>query len=74
MAESRDDLSRYLTEHGIGNSQAHKRNDWHSVFFPSRCDLPGLDSFYSRMLHIPCGWWLSDGDREFIVNTIRRGW
>jgi dTDP-4-amino-4,6-dideoxygalactose transaminase len=74
MAESRDDLSRYLTEHGVGNSQAHKRNDWHSVFFSSRCELPGLDSFYSRMLHIPCGWWVSDGDRAFIVDTIRRGW
>jgi dTDP-4-amino-4,6-dideoxygalactose transaminase len=74
LAERRDALSRYLTEHGIGNSQAHKRNDLHSVFACSRRELPGLDSFYSRMLHIPCGWWVSDEDREFIVDTIRRGW
>jgi len=74
LAERRDDLSRYLMEHGIGNSQCHKRNDLHSVFASSRCDLPGLDSFYSRMLHIPCGWWVSDDDREFIVDTIRQGW
>jgi perosamine synthetase len=74
LAERRDDLSCYLTSHGIGNSQAHKRNDLHSVFASSRCELPGLDSFYSRMLHIPCGWWVSDEDREFIVDTIRRGW
>lgn len=74
LAERRDDLSRYLTEHGIGNSQAHKRNDWHSVFTSSRRELPGLDSFYSRMLHIPCGWWVSDEDREYIVDTIRKGW
>ncbi len=74
LAERRDDLSRYLTEHGIGNSQAHKRNDLHSVFASSRRALPGLDSFYSRMLHIPCGWWVSNEDREFIVDTIRQGW
>jgi dTDP-4-amino-4,6-dideoxygalactose transaminase len=74
LAERRDDLSRYLTEHGIGNSLAHKRNDMHSVFASSRRGLPGLDSFYSRMLHIPCGWWVSDEDREFIAEMIRRGW
>jgi dTDP-4-amino-4,6-dideoxygalactose transaminase len=74
LAERRDDLGRYLSEHGIGNSQAHKRNDLHSVFASSRRELPGLDSYYSRMLHIPSGWWVSDRDREFIVDTIRRGW
>jgi len=74
LAERRDELSRRLTEHGIGNSQAHRRNDLHSVFVASRRELPGLDSFYSRMLHIPCGWWVGDEDREYIVDTIRRGW
>lgn len=74
LTERRDDLSRFLTEHGIGNSQAHKRNDLHSVFASSRRELPGLDSFYSRMLHIPCGWWVNNADREFIVETIRQGW
>jgi dTDP-4-amino-4,6-dideoxygalactose transaminase len=74
LAENRDDLARYLTEHGIENSQCHKRNDWHSVFSSSRCDLPGLDSFYSRMLHIPCGWWVTDEDRERLVSLIKHGW
>jgi perosamine synthetase len=74
LAERRDDLSRYLTEHGIGNSQAHKRNDLHSVFSTSRCELPGVDSFYSRMLHIPCGWWVTDEERDYIFNVIKAGW
>lgn len=73
LAERRDDLSRHLTEHGIGNSQVHKRNDWHTIFADSRCELPGLDLFYSRMLHIPCGWWLTTQDAEFIVDVIRKG-
>lgn len=74
LADSRDDLSRYLTERGIGNSTVHKRNDRHSVFAGSRCELPGLDSFYSRMLHIPCGWWVTDEDRDRIADLLRRGW
>ena len=74
LAERRDDLSRMLEGHGIGNSLAHRRNDEHSVFASSRCALPGLDRFYSRMLHIPCGWWVSDEDREYIADTLKRGW
>jgi len=74
LAERRDDLMRYLSENGIANSQVHKRNDCHSLFSSSRCELPGLDAFYSRMLHIPSGWWVSDEDREFIADTIRKGW
>jgi perosamine synthetase len=74
LAERRDDLSRYLAEQGIANSLVHRRNDLHSVFSSSRRELPGLDRFYARMLHIPCGWWVGEEDREYIAETIRRGW
>jgi len=67
-------LSRHLAAHGIGNSKAHRRNDLHSVFAGSRAPLPGLDRFYARMLHIPCGWWVDDESRERIVDVVRRGW
>jgi dTDP-4-amino-4,6-dideoxygalactose transaminase len=74
FAERRDDLSRHLAAHGIASSTVHRRNDLHGVFASSRRPLPGLDRFYSTMLHIPCGWWVGDEEREFIANTIRRGW
>jgi len=74
LVEEREKFSRHLTAHGIANSQAHKRNDLHSVFASSRCDLPGLDDFYRRMIHIPCGWWVTDAQREYIVDVIRQGW
>ena len=74
FAERRDDLSRYLAERGIASSLVHRRNDLHGIFDSSRRELPGLDRIYSRMLHIPCGWWVSDEDREYLVDTIRRGW
>ena len=74
LADARDGLSRRLTERGIGNSPCHKRNDKHSLFAANERLLPGLDSFYSRMLHIPCGWWLAAEDREFVVRTVKEGW
>jgi len=74
MAERRDDLSRRLTEAGITNSLVHKRNDQHSVFQDSKVPLPNLDAFYSRMLHIPCGWWVTPEDRERIAEVLRGGW
>ncbi len=74
LAERRDDLAKALSSRGIGCSLAHKRNDRHSLFKRSRRELPGLDLFYSRMLHIPCGWWVTREDREYIADAIKRGW
>lgn len=74
LAERRDDLAQRLTAAGIECSQVHRRNDAHSVFAPARRFLPGLDAFSSRVLHIPCGWWVSDDEREYIVDCVRRGW
>ena len=74
LVEGREKFSCHLAAHGIANSQAHKRNDLHSVFAASRCELPGLDDFYRRMIHIPCGWWVGDAQREYIVDVIRQGW
>ena len=74
LVEQRDDFIRHLDAHGITASQAHKRNDWHSVFASSRCALPGLDVFYEQMVHIPCGWWVDDEQRQYIADVIRMGW
>jgi perosamine synthetase len=74
LVERREDFCRHLAAHGIASSQAHKRNDWHSVFAASRCELPGVDVFYGSMVHIPCGWWVGERERAHIVDVIRRGW
>ena len=74
LAERRDDLARRLAERGIASSLVHKRNDLHTIFKASRTPLPGLDAFYARTLHIPCGWWVSDDDREAIAAAMREGW
>ena len=74
LVERKEDFIRHLKSHGITASSIHKRNDRHSVFKESSCELPGVDNFYSRMVHIPCGWWVSNEDREYILNVIKKEW
>jgi len=74
LCDDPDGLSKHLAAHGIASSKAHKRNDLHSVFASNRRELPGLDRFYARMLHLPCGWWVDDASREYMVEVLQRGW
>lgn len=72
--EKREDFIKKLAENGIVASELHLRNDRHSLFKESKCDLPVFDEFYKKMVHIPCGWWLTSEDCEKIVNVIKEGW
>jgi perosamine synthetase len=59
-----------LQAEGIGASKLHRRNDLHSLFASSKRDLDGTDTFVERYLHLPCGWWVTDVDRERIVAIV----
>ncbi len=72
--ERRADFMRMMEENGIVASPLHLRNDRHSVFNAPSGSTPNLDQFYEDFVHIPCGWWLSNDDREFIAQTIKKGW
>lgn len=70
----RENFIKKMEEAGVMASPLHHRSDTHSVFAESKCDLPDLDAFYESFVHIPCGWWVTDEDRELIVDTIKKGW
>lgn len=72
--ENRDGFVRKLTENGIMASELHKRSDQHEYLNDFKTELPVLDRFYERLVHLPCGWWLSDEDRNKIAETIKQGW
>jgi dTDP-4-amino-4,6-dideoxygalactose transaminase len=72
--ERRDDFVAMMERNGISASSLHLRNDRHSVFNAKDIETPNLDDFYESFVHIPCGWWLTDEDRDYIVSAIRRGW
>ena len=72
--ENREDFVKMLSDEGIMASKLHLRNDNHSIFKESKCELPSLDVFYKQFVHIPCGWWVNEEDRERIVKLIKKGW
>lgn len=72
--DRRDDFIKKLAANGIIASELHKRNDLHDYLNDFNQSLPVLDDFYSKLVHIPCGWWVSNEDREKIVNVIKGGW
>lgn len=72
--ENRQDFIKKMAEIGVMASELHKRNDWHDYLNDFNQKLPNLDKFYSKMVHLPCGWWLDRDKRDLIVNTIKSGW
>ena len=72
--ENREAFIKKMAEVGVMSSELHKRNDWHSYLNDFGEVLPNLDKFYSKMVHLPCGWWLSDEQLELMVETIKAGW
>lgn len=66
-------IEKALNAAGIMASKLHRPNNLHSIFRSADKDLPGLERFYARLLHIPCGWWVDDATRERIVSVIQKG-
>lgn len=72
LTEDRDNLQKYLASKGISSDPVHVRNDTYSVFdrFKSKSPLLGADEFCSKHLNIPVGWWLSEEERDYIVEVV----
>ena len=72
--EDRDGFIKMMESIGVTASPLHHRSDTHSVFNDSRCELPNMEEWYKSYVHIPCGWWVTEEDRERIVDRIKKGW
>lgn len=73
LADDSDDVERILAEERVMASKLHRPNHFHSVFKEFVRPMPQLDVFYKKLVHVPCGWWVSDEDREKIVTALKRG-
>jgi dTDP-4-amino-4,6-dideoxygalactose transaminase len=73
LSEDSEAVERCLAAVGVSASKLHRPNHHHSIFSKMRRPMPGLDTYYRRLTHIPCGWWVSDEDRERIVGALRKG-
>lgn len=72
--EDRDRFIEMMAENGIMASELHKRNDFHTYLNDFNQNLPNLDLFYSKMVHIPCGWWVTKDDCDKMIELIKKGW
>jgi dTDP-glucose 4,6-dehydratase len=71
FVENKPEFIEHMKSKGIVASQVHARNDTHSVCAPFRAHLPNLDAVEKELVAIPCGWWITDEQREYIVHSIR---
>jgi dTDP-4-amino-4,6-dideoxygalactose transaminase len=60
----------YMKEKNVMVSQVHQRNDIHTCFKNFRTVLHNLDYVEQHIVCIPVGWWVTDSQRQDIVNAI----
>lgn len=71
---NRDGFYRWMDENNIAVSQVHERNDKHTCVREYRTQLPNLDATIGSTVSIPVGWWITQEEREYIVDCIKKGW
>lgn len=64
----------YMNAHGVACSQVHTRNDKNTCVSSMKYanELQGVSTLEEEMLCIPCGWWLTNDDIDYIVRMVRR--
>ncbi len=65
------ELLNFLKEKGIHSSQMHVNNDVYSGFHADPVDLPGVEEFMNRHICLPCGWWVSDEDIQYMAKCVK---
>lgn len=73
LSDNSVEIEKSLNEAGFLASKLQRPNHLHTIFQGSAKPLPGLEQFYKRLLHIPCGWWVNDEDRERLVSILKKG-
>lgn len=74
LVDDRDGFYRWMDECNISVSQVHERNDKHTCVSDYKTFLPTLDKTIDKVVSIPIGWWISEEEREYITDCIKKGW
>lgn len=74
LVEDRPSFYKAMESKGIVVSQVHERNDKHTCVSEFKVPLPNLEATIKNVVSIPVGWWVSEEDREYIVDSIKEGW
>jgi dTDP-4-amino-4,6-dideoxygalactose transaminase len=74
LVDDRDNFFKWMKECGIVSSQVHERNDKHSCVIDYKSPLPTLDKTIGKVVSIPVGWWVTQEQREYISDCLKKGW
>lgn len=74
LVDRKSDFMDHMKECGVMVSQVHERNDIHTCVRESVSILPNLDIVQPKLISIPVGWWVTEEEREYIVECIKKGW
>lgn len=74
LVEDRDKFMEHMKNCNIVVSQVHERNDKHTCVKDYKLFLPTLDKTIGKVISIPVGWWVTEEEREYIVDCIKQGW
>jgi dTDP-4-amino-4,6-dideoxygalactose transaminase len=74
LVENRDGFYKHMKDCGIVVSQVHERNDKHTCVREFRSHLPNLERTIGKVVSIPVGWWVTEEQRQYIVDSIKQGW
>ena len=74
LVDNKQGFMKYMKECGISVSQIHERNDKHTAMRPFWTALPTLSKTVGRLISIPVGWWVTEEERQYIVDSIKKGW
>lgn len=73
LVEDKNDFKKYMNEHDIVTDQAHVSNLRYSIFEQFKDDsLINLQYFDSRLMNIPCGWWIDNKTRDYITDVVNK--
>jgi dTDP-4-amino-4,6-dideoxygalactose transaminase len=72
LVDDRPSFVEWMVSHGVNVSRVHARNDKHTCFRDAgnRDHLPGVDEFDAHQVSIPVGWWVTQDEREAIMDVI----
>ena len=74
LVDNKQQFMNKMKECNIMVTQVHERNDIHTCVSDYKAHLPNLDKIQKQLICIPNGWWVTDEQREYIVDCIKEGW
>ena len=71
LVDDKEKFNLKMKEAGIMVSQVHERNDKHSCVAKYERILPNLNRVVKQLTAIPCGWWLTEKEVNYIIDKVK---